>query len=977
MKRKQFILPVLALTAGFLAGCGSEPEHVHTYASFWSSNETQHWHTATCEHRDLKSDLGDHVDANKDEKCDVCGHAMAHTHTFSSMWSTNDQQHWHVATCGHDVVSEQGNHVDSNGDGKCDACDYTMQVPPGPNTATVTVVNGTGGGTYRVGNNVTVTATVPTGKEFKDWNDGTSVVSTANPYTFTLVKDVTLTAEFDTAKVTVTVVNGTGGGTYDYGSSVTVSPTVGAGEKFVEWQVGGTKVSGDKNYTFTATEDITLTAKIEQDTPPEEDPMKDYCQTLIMDGDEFKVLNLTDTQLHNGNTTDLTFHIIDTLVAQEEPDLINLLGDFANDHTEYGTKTVVEAVFDHIDELDIPWAPVFGNHDNEDYRPEGTKKDGAREYMMELFEDYENCLFIEGPEDVQGKSNYMVNIVDTDENLVETFVYLDSRIGGLDESNVNFYEDAINYATKLNGGEVVRSAVFDHIPILEYETAYNYAEDNECRTLTGVPGGRVLAAGTDKMFPKMKELGSTSVIMCGHDHENCFYTDWEGITLAYAMKSSEGDDDGGNSYNHPMGGVLLTVDGEKDIIKQCKVEDISFPLNSTSASSIAYHPPVLPYWRESAATLEFDIELPSAGTLQFNLQGTNLMRGTIDPELRKGAWNRLTGNVDLNAADKSVDCGTLTLIKDNLYHYSLDLTKIPLNTGAGEVACGDETVRLVYFHNVKNTTGDFKVTNVHFEPEVITETNQIDLEDASVAAIEDQFFNELPIKPDPKVTLGGNTLVEGADIIYDYKNNIEMGEATLRIIPSGKGAHKYKGEKVVTFNIIGNPDDDTLPGHENAITVNDNASFVTNDNYDEWIKVPNWYNTGKLLHLELKRLKAGLKKDGETVRFALLGANTNPVTTRGSQVDPSGTWNRLTTYYILDFSNDTVVCYQSGNQANVIATGYALQDGWMGIDIDMSKLDLNSNENVWGNENETMQRVEFSQMKRSFKYDKVSMVEKA
>lgn len=959
MKRKQFILPVLALTAGFLAGCGSEPEHVHTYASFWSSNETQHWHTATCEHRDLKSDLGDHVDANKDEKCDICGHALAHTHTFSSMWSTNDQQHWHVATCGHDVVSEQGNHVDSNGDGKCDACDYTMQVPPGPNTATVTVVNGTGGGTYRVGNNVTVTATVPTGKEFKDWNDGTSVVSTANPYTFTLVKDVTLTAEFDTAKVTVTVVNGTGGGTYDYGSSVTVSPTVGAGEKFVEWQVGGTKVSGDNNYTFTATEDITLTAKIEQDTPPEEDPMKDYCQTLIMDGDEFKVLNLTDTQLHNGNSTDLTFHIIDTLVAQEQPDLINLLGDFANDDTVYGTKTVVKAVFDHIDELDIPWAPVFGNHDNEDYKPEGTKKDGTREYMMELFEGYENCLFIEGPEEVQGKSNYMVNIVDTDENLVETFVYLDSRIGGLDESNVSFYEDAINYATKLNDGEVVRSAVFDHIPILEYETAYNYAEDNECRTLTGVPGGRVLAAGTDKMFPKMKELGSTSVIMCGHDHENCFYTDWEGITLAYAMKSSEGDDEGGNSYNHPLGSVLLTVDGEKDIIKQCRVTDITAEING----SIAYHPAVLPYWRESAATLEFDIEFPESGTMKMNLQGTNMMRGSITPELRKGGWNRLTVNVDFTAGSNTVDYGTLTPISGNKYHYSLDLTTIPLNTSSGEVACGDETIRLVYFYNA--STG-FKFTNLHFEPEVVTETNQVDLADAVVDAIPTQYFNELPVKPDPIVTLGGKTLVEGDDIIYDYSNNIVMGEATLRVIPSGKGAHKYKGEKVVKFTIAGNPDDDTLPGHENAITVHEAGVSLINETF---VTLNDWYNSGKLLHLELKRLKAGKVTSGETATFSLMGLNTND----DAKENPDSTWSRLTSVYTINFANDAIVVSLG---KTTLATGIYDDDGWFKLDIDFSQMELNSSEGAHGNDKETLKRMYFNNVTRSFKVDKISLIDK-
>lgn len=55
-----------------LAGCGEPPAHVHTYSEDWSSNETEHWHAATCEHTDQKSDLGAHVDNDKDNKCDIC-----------------------------------------------------------------------------------------------------------------------------------------------------------------------------------------------------------------------------------------------------------------------------------------------------------------------------------------------------------------------------------------------------------------------------------------------------------------------------------------------------------------------------------------------------------------------------------------------------------------------------------------------------------------------------------------------------------------------------------------------------------------------------------------------------------------------------------------------------------------------------------------------------------------------------------------
>ena len=120
------------VTAGVaaLAGC-----HTHTYDEKWSTSETQHWHAATCAHEDQKKDLGDHVDANDDGKCDVCGYQMEveeeHTHTYSNEWTSDATQHWHAATCEHtDQKKDAANHVDANEDGKCDVCGYQMQTAP-------------------------------------------------------------------------------------------------------------------------------------------------------------------------------------------------------------------------------------------------------------------------------------------------------------------------------------------------------------------------------------------------------------------------------------------------------------------------------------------------------------------------------------------------------------------------------------------------------------------------------------------------------------------------------------------------------------------------------------------------------------------------------------------------------------------------------------------------------------------------------
>lgn len=131
MKRKILLALLTTTTAALvLSGCG-EQEHVHTWDTKWSYNSTQHWVLATC-HPEVCSYLGDHIDSDSNGYCDTCGYAMSlpgHIHTFDSQWSTSETQHWHAATCGHDVKSDVGSHVDADNNGYCDVCNYQMSTP--------------------------------------------------------------------------------------------------------------------------------------------------------------------------------------------------------------------------------------------------------------------------------------------------------------------------------------------------------------------------------------------------------------------------------------------------------------------------------------------------------------------------------------------------------------------------------------------------------------------------------------------------------------------------------------------------------------------------------------------------------------------------------------------------------------------------------------------------------------------------------
>ncbi len=136
-------------------------------------------------------------------------------------------------------------------------------------------------GVYNAGDEVTVTATKGFGYVFKEWqdaNNSNALVSTANPYTFTISANTSLVAVFDpvtTYDFTLTKVGSTWGnvtvspaatnGKYEAGTVVTMTVVPNAVSTFVNWEDNSTDsprtitMDGNKSVTanFTATPFIT------------------------------------------------------------------------------------------------------------------------------------------------------------------------------------------------------------------------------------------------------------------------------------------------------------------------------------------------------------------------------------------------------------------------------------------------------------------------------------------------------------------------------------------------------------------------------------------------------------------------------------------------------------------------------------------------------------------------------------------------
>ncbi len=124
MKKVFTLLLCLLLVLTVFTACQTEEVHIHTYADEWRYDESNHWHTATCEHVDEIADKGAHEDTDGNDICDVCGYIADHTHSFEDTWTQSEDTHYHKSACGHNVKKDEAKHTDENNDGDCDVCAY-------------------------------------------------------------------------------------------------------------------------------------------------------------------------------------------------------------------------------------------------------------------------------------------------------------------------------------------------------------------------------------------------------------------------------------------------------------------------------------------------------------------------------------------------------------------------------------------------------------------------------------------------------------------------------------------------------------------------------------------------------------------------------------------------------------------------------------------------------------------------------------
>lgn len=310
------------------------------------------------------------------------------------------------------------------------------------------------------------------------------------------------------------------------------------------------------------------TVEYEQQLTPEKDEHGNWTFTT---DEDFKVVQLTDVHIGGGwmslKKDGMALNAVAAMVTAEKPDLVIVTGDIGYpvpfQSGTFNNKSSAKIFAELMEQLGVYWTLGFGNHDTEAYSYY------SREEMSEFYlsEEYEHCLFLEGPEDIAGYGNQVINIKKTNGTITQSLYVLDShsytdgdifgimwKYDNVHQDQIDWYKNSVEQYNAENAQTCkalgieetdVKSTMFFHIPLTEYRDAwYEYAdngfEDTEdVKLVYGTAGESkkvvYCGMGEDELFETIQELGSTTGIFCGHDHKNNFSLYYKGIRLTYGM----------------------------------------------------------------------------------------------------------------------------------------------------------------------------------------------------------------------------------------------------------------------------------------------------------------------------------------------------------------------------------------------------------------------------------------------------------
>ena len=271
---------------------------------------------------------------------------------------------------------------------------------------------------------------------------------------------------------------------------------------------------------------------------------------------EFRILIVADTQ-DTATPQEATLRLLYAELDAADADLVVFTGDQVHGpsvRTEAAMEKALDAILAPVAERGIPFAAVFGNHDNEG----GVSK----ETQLAIYQSYPGCLMSAGPDGITGCGNYNLLVWSSDGSRpVCNLWFLDSGTYG--EKGVSKYarveQDQIDWYTSTAGalaeqyGEMLPAYLFQHIIVPEIYDLLTEVPASEKKTDGVVEGFSSRSGHYYKMgdgftaghlgeapcppdipsveFAAIRDTGDVVAAFFGHDHKNDFVGTYEGVDL--------------------------------------------------------------------------------------------------------------------------------------------------------------------------------------------------------------------------------------------------------------------------------------------------------------------------------------------------------------------------------------------------------------------------------------------------------------
>jgi len=258
----------------------------------------------------------------------------------------------------------------------------------------------------------------------------------------------------------------------------------------------------------------------------------------------FRILVVTDLHFYANHLVDMnTVADMKHMIKKFKPDLMIPTGDVWHNNPGGNGIKFCEYACEQIGKMKVPWAFVWGNHDQvDDY-------DAAHK----MIKSANNSLYRGDAAD----GNYRLELKDASgEKTLWNLIMLNDSRGGMRDEQIVWLKKESTYI-KSAAQQPTPAFLFFHIPIRQYE---DLAKTGKA---TGVKMESVChEEGITTALSAFRETGFVKATFCGHDHVNNYWGNQDGVFLEYARATGYG------GYGHDKckkGGTIIymnTATGE-------------------------------------------------------------------------------------------------------------------------------------------------------------------------------------------------------------------------------------------------------------------------------------------------------------------------------------------------------------------------------------------------------------------------------